>query len=248
MFLHWGPGGNAAVERRWFGEETLIDFWDQPRFSGPRAFDELVSAAERRLDELCASAQGPIHLIAHSFGGKIAQALAVRVPEKISRLTLLGVGHDPWKAYIHFAGFLSARNSALKSLAQQADRSRGFEELWALLGLMSQVPDVPSLYWKNETARLRYSALAQGLDLLDFGCLGEVLRGFAGSVSPPQPIALKAGVPVRCFLGANDPMQNIAEEANAWKTIFPGCEVSILPDVGHFVHFESPASVWLTGV
>jgi pimeloyl-ACP methyl ester carboxylesterase len=245
IFLHWGPGGNAEVERRWFGKQTAIDFWDQPKLSGPRAYDELVSAAEARLGDLCALAQGPIHLIAHSFGSKIAQTLAERAPEKISGLTLLAAGHDPWKAYIQFAYFLSAQHNSLKALAQQADRSRQFDELWGLLGTMAQIPDVQRLYWKNEKARLQYQAFASGLDLVDFGCLAEVLKGFADATPALKPLRLKSGVRVRCVLGANDPLQNTAEEADAWKSIFPGCEISVLPNVGHFVHFESAPSQWL---
>src|ERR1700737_4149464 len=83
LFLHWGPGCNAEVERRWFGDGTLIDWWDQPKVTGPQAFETIASAARARLDDLHALTGDPLHLIAHSFGGKLAQALAESSPEKI---------------------------------------------------------------------------------------------------------------------------------------------------------------------
>ncbi len=245
LFLHWGPGCNAEVERRWFGEQIGIDWWDQPKVSGPPAFAKLGDAALARLDELYRSAGHPIHLIAHSFGGTLAQHLAEKSPEKIAGITLLSCGVDPWMSYIRFARYLSSYKPELNEASQTATRTRRPEDLWKLIQLSMQVPNLQAHYWKNEKARSRYLQLSQGVESLDFSVFELTLNEFTGPFAQPKTISLPQGVRVRCFLGSGDPMVDAVEEAKAWERVFPQCESIIVPQAGHFVQFEADPSQWL---
>jgi pimeloyl-ACP methyl ester carboxylesterase len=245
LFLHWGPGCNAQVERRWFGDQTLIDFWDQPKVQGPNAFDQVVEAAQGRLDEHFEKSHGPQHLLAHSFGGRIAYELARRSPQKIRGITLLGSGFDPWMSYLRFAEYLSRFNPALKEMSRKAHQTRTPEDLFGIIQTSVQVPNFQAHYWVNKEARNRYAEISQNLALIDMGALATVLGEFTGTPAQAEKVQLPKEVPVRLFIGDGDPMANAEEDARIWRHAFSGCELTVVSNAGHFVHFEASPAVWL---
>jgi pimeloyl-ACP methyl ester carboxylesterase len=99
LFLHGGPGRDAAAERAWFGASIPVDWWDQPSVAGlERPFRALCDAAQGRLEHWHAASGAPVPLLAHSFGAAIAHALYLRRPELISQLVLLTPVFDPLAA------------------------------------------------------------------------------------------------------------------------------------------------------
>lgn len=245
LFLHWGPGCNAEVERRWFGDSTLIDFWDQPKVSGTERFNQLVAAAQVRLDKQFEKSNEPQHLLAHSFGGRLAYELARRSPQKIAGVTLLGSAFDPWMSYLRFAEFLSRFNPSLKDASKKAHQTRTPEDLFGMFQMCAQIPDFNAYYWSNPEARSRYAELSQGLALIDMEQLVSTLGEFTGPPAQPESVALMKHTPVRLFVGEDDAMANAEEDAKVWTRAFSNCELTVIPHAGHFVHFESNPSVWL---
>jgi pimeloyl-ACP methyl ester carboxylesterase len=245
LFLHWGPGCNAEIERRWFGNQTLIDFWNQPKVSAPGSFNQIVEAALDRLDELFEQSNKPQHLLAHSFGGRLAYELARLSPQKIQGITLLGSTFDPWMSYLRFAEFLSRFNPTLSELSKKADQTRTPEDLFGMFQLCAQIPDFHKYYWSNPEAMAQYNKLANGVDLIDMDMLVSTLGEFVGTPKQPQPVALLKNTPVRLFVGEGDPMANAEEDAKTWSRAFMNCELTVVPHAGHFVHFEAEPSVWL---
>src|SRR5712691_2625591 len=98
LFVH-GYGGNAMqwlYQFRFFWQKMRViapdlrghDFSDDPA-KVPYTMAGLVDDLQVVLDAL--QVQGPIHLIAHSFGGAISTEYALRYPENLHSLVLVGV-------------------------------------------------------------------------------------------------------------------------------------------------------------
>ena len=98
FFVH-GYGGSASHwlhQLRFFGQSMRVLAPDQRGHALsddpvelPYTMDGLVDDLEVILDAL--QVQGPIHLIGHSFGGAVASEYAVRHPEQLHSLVLIGV-------------------------------------------------------------------------------------------------------------------------------------------------------------
>src|SRR5215467_7359945 len=98
LFVH-GYGGSASHwlhQLRFFGQSMQVLAPDQRGHALsddpvglPYTMDGLVDDLEVVLDAL--QVQGPIHLIGHSFGGAVASEFAVRNPERLHSLVLIGV-------------------------------------------------------------------------------------------------------------------------------------------------------------
>ncbi|RYZ65934.1 MAG: hypothetical protein EOP09_13485 [Proteobacteria bacterium] len=162
LFLHWGPGGNAQVEREYFPAHLGIDFWDRPRNSHPSAFTDGVNATQSHLEKLHA-VHGPIDLIAHSFGCAIALELSFRVPTLIRSITLLSGNEDVVRGTYQLAGELVKRGLGSLDLAptlQAAERFQSWESFQALIPALFTVPHLFSYYWAPEShqAQEKYNA------------------------------------------------------------------------------------------
>lgn len=92
---------------------------------GDKVFDDLVNAVERALESV---APGKMHIVAHSFGGAVAAALAVRQSGRVASLSLIapvGLSKQINKSFLD--DFISAeRRRPLKEVLERllADPSK----------------------------------------------------------------------------------------------------------------------------
>ncbi|WP_404478401.1 alpha/beta fold hydrolase [Novosphingobium sp. BL-52-GroH] len=100
LFIH-GLGGTSNVFAPQVG--VLSRFFACHRFdlpgaglspsSGENTIEALVDATIGVMDTLALS--GPVHVVAHSMGTVVAQHLALKVPDRVASLSLIGPVHAP---------------------------------------------------------------------------------------------------------------------------------------------------------
>ncbi len=158
---------------------------------------------------------GPVVLIGHSFGGKVAVVLAARHPDRVRGLVLTGVplmrvtpAPAPPLAYraaraLHHVGLLSeARMEARR-------RRSGSEDYRAASGVMRDV-------------------LVRSLAETDDGTYCDALRALV--------------CPVELVWGANDTAAP-AEVAERALTLVGDGHLTVLPGIGHLTPTEAPDAV-----
>jgi 2-succinyl-6-hydroxy-2,4-cyclohexadiene-1-carboxylate synthase len=161
-------------------------------------------------------------LCGYSMGGRLALALALRIPARVERLVLIsaspGLAND---------GERAARRSADAALADRIEAIgvESFARTWAAQPLFAgQTPEVAAAAHAD---RLRRSAAEHA---------GQ-LRGLGTGVMPPLWNRLgELTMPVTAIVGERDTKFRATAERMGFPTV-------VVPGAGHAVHLEQPAAV-----
>ena len=177
---------------------------------------------EAELDRLEALAPPAFTLAGYSMGGRLALALALRIPERVRRLVL--VSASPGLAD---AGERAARREADEALATRIEAigAEAFAREWAAQPLFAgQPPEVAAAAHED---RMRRSAAEHAAQL----------RGLGTGVMPPLWDRLgELAMPVTLVVGERDAkFRAIAERM--------GLPAVVVPGAGHAVQLEAPAAV-----
>jgi esterase len=178
-----------------------------------------VAALIERLDA------GPVRLVGHSMGGKVAMALALTRPELVERLIVVDIA--PVRYRQGYEGFVSAMLAVdLAKVARRAD---------ADAALAGAVPDAAMrrfLLQNLEPADGRFSWQPN---------LPVLLRAMPELVDFPASLADQSFAgPTWCLRGAASTYVDAAGEA-ALRRCFPRVELLAVPGAGHWPHAERPA-------
>jgi 2-succinyl-6-hydroxy-2,4-cyclohexadiene-1-carboxylate synthase len=177
---------------------------------------------EAELDRLEALAPAAFTLCGYSMGGRLALALALRIPERVRRLVL--VSASPGLAD---AGQRAARRAADEALADRIEAIgvEAFAREWAAQPLFAGQP--AEVAAAAHADRLRRGA----------GELAAQLRGLGTGAMPPLWERLgELSMPVSAVVGERDPkFRAIAERM--------GFPVEIVAGAGHALPLEAPAAV-----
>lgn len=170
-------------------------------------------------------ANGPIDVVGHSMGGKVAMMLALRHPELVDRLVIVDispVGSDDQGEFEHLLdsladldlSTLSGRSDADERLSEPIDdaRVRGF-----LLQNLRRSPD--GLAWQANLDLLRRELPAIG--------------GF------PESPGDSFDRPVLWVSGERSPYVR-PEHETAMRALFPRTQLVTVKGAGHWVHSEKP--------
>lgn len=187
---------------------------------GPVSFEAV------RADVL-ALTPGPIALAGYSMGGRIALDIALHAPERIERLTLIGVSPglaDPTER--------AARRAADDALAEEIERDgvEPFAHRWADLPLFSDQP--PEVAAAAHAERLRQTPAG----------LAAALRGLGtGTMEPLWDRLPELTMEVTLVVGERDAkFRAIAERMAA---AIPHAQLHVVPGAGHAAQLEAPAAV-----
>ena len=248
LFLHGGPGGSAQLERAWFGTALPIEWWDQPRLTmdAARPLRAISSAGVEKIIELTDAAGDPIALVAHSFGGRVALAIANELPERVCEVVLISCGaHLP--SQVVRLGRATARDhpgdKGLEQALRTAEQRNDLDSLLALITVVTSTPQWVRQYFgaHSDEVRSRYCAVAPNGPDVDPATFVAVLR--EQLATPSTPTESRFGGRVALWLGAEDPLLDIHEETAFWRSSFPAMDISVVPG-GHMLHLELPYSRW----
>jgi 2-succinyl-6-hydroxy-2,4-cyclohexadiene-1-carboxylate synthase len=174
------------------------------------------------VERLAAMSPPRFTLCGYSMGGRIAMALAMRVPDRVERLVLIsaspGLAND---------GERAARRGADEALAERIEAIgvAAFARAWATQPLFAgQSREVAAAAHAD---RLRRSAEHHAAQL----------RGLGTGVMPPLWERLgELTMPVSVLVGERDKKFRIIAEQMGFPTV-------VVPGAGHTVHLEAPAAV-----
>lgn len=231
VFLHglFGQGKNFTQIGKALTpdlQSVLVDLPNHGASEWTETFDyvEQADLVAEHLRSTVAS-DGPVHLLGHSMGGKVAMVLALRHPELVSRLAVVDispVAHESMDEFDHLISSLSRLD--LGGLASRGEA----DEL-----LQEPIPEkmvrgflLQSLVRSGDGFRWRVN-----LDLLH-----ESLPAIG---SFPEFDGEQFDGPVLWIAGADSSYVQ-DEHDSAMRQLFPRVTQTTIKDAGHWVHAEKP--------
>ena len=169
----------------------------------------------------------PFTLAGYSMGGRIALHVALALPERVDRLILIGASpgiEDPKQRM--------ARVAADERLADALEDStiEAFAQRWGELSLFADQP--PDVRQAAHEDRLRNAPAG----------LARALRGLGtGTLAPVWGRLHKLRQPVALVAGERD--VKFRDTAYAMSRVLRRPQLHVIPDAGHAVHLEAPATV-----
>jgi pimeloyl-ACP methyl ester carboxylesterase len=203
----------------------LVDLPHHGRSAWNDRFDYLLVADQ--VAEALAS-DGPVTLVGHSLGGKVAMVLALRHPELVERLCVVDVSPVAYDHLSQFEGYVAAmRGLDLASLKQRGD---------ADVAMSEAVPDATVRAFLLQNLRRDGDGWRwqMNLDVLgaDLSVIGSWPEERLADTPPYQgPVLWVAGA------GSDYIKPAYAEAMDRW---FPRNRSVTVKEAGHWVHAEQP--------
>jgi pimeloyl-ACP methyl ester carboxylesterase len=226
-----------APDLRKFGKTTLLP-------GTPERPTDPVTLADDLIAFLDAVGLERVVLVTHDVGGYVGQEVARRAAERFAGLVFFDCPYPG----------IGPRGAAPEHLIEIWYQS--FHRLPWATDLVGYNRDTCRIYFKNLLAHWAYDphAFDDALeDWVDNFMAPGVLRGgfdwyegvwqyrlklLRGELPPTDPIT----VPTRVLWGAGDPVIK-AEWADRLGETFADLELTIVPEAGHFPHWEKPAEM-----
>ena len=168
---------------------------------------------------------GPLHVVGHSMGGRVAMEIARQVPERLSKLVLMDTGLDPLAPGEGGESEKRTRLALLKLARAQGMRAMGRQ--WA--GGMVH-PD------------LRHSPLfEQVLDMLERSSPDKFEAQITALLNRPDAGPVFAGLacPILLMAGRQDLWSPVARH-QAMAQLNPGAHLVVVENSGHMTTMEQP--------
>ena len=196
----------------------LRGYGDRMKVSGQFTMAEAAADALALADEL---GWERFSLIGHSMGGKVALQVLLQAQHRVRRL----VGVNP----------VPAAEVPMDELA------------WALFhGAAAEPANRAAIIDFTTGSRLTKSFIDQvvrhSMENSTVEAFGAYLLSWAKSDFSGQ-VTNDASVPVKVIVGETDPALSAAVMEQTWLTYFPGAELEVLANAGHYPMFEIPVAL-----
>lgn len=232
VFLHglFGQGKNftqAAKSLLPQFRSLLVDLPDHGRSAWTDRV-EYVAMADAVAEHLRGdfAADGPVHVVGHSMGGKVAMVLALRHPDLVDRLVVVDISpgvSDGAGEFEHLLGSLAAVDLSTVSRRSDAEDQ-----------LRDSIDD--------DTVRgFLLQNLRSGPDGYSWQANLEVLRRDLATIGDFPDLGLRFDHPVLWVAGERSPYIS-EEDEPAMRALFPATRLVTIRGAGHWVHSEQPAA------
>jgi len=185
------------------------------------SYPEMADDVSSWLD---ASTAGPVTLMGHSMGGKVAMLIACRHPARVGRLVVVDMAPKDYFWPAHRANFAAMNELNLFDLRSRADAEMRFEgrvSNWATRKfLATNLERLESGGW---TWAMNLPAISAALPELE--------------KNPLEPGDRYEG-PVRFIVGGKSRYVEPGDEALI-RRHFPAAELIAIPEAGHNPHLEA---------
>jgi len=174
--------------------------------------------------DVLAQAPPDFALCGYSFGGRLAQHVALAAPERVTRLVLVATTaglDDPVQR--------AARARADAELADAIEglSAEAFAERWMAQPVFAGTSDEATRPWRQDLLRNEPAALAEGLRALG-----------PGTMEPVWDRLSELTMPVTVVVGERD--ARFGEIAERYRAALPAVSVVTIPGAGHGVPREAP--------
>lgn len=235
VFLHglFGRGKNFTTIASGLEPEVqslLVDLPNHGQSGWTDRFDYAL-LADLVADHLRAgfAASGPVDVIGHSMGGKVAMVLALRHPDLVRRLVTIDIAPvDGAASRSNFPHLIDAMTRVdLDALERRADAHEALREA---------IPETTVRGFLLQNLKRGDSGFAWEPNLRLLRDELDAVMGF------PDMAGSQFGGPVLWIGGERSGYITDADEP-AMRALFPNTERMTVPGVGHWVHSEAPDTV-----
>ena len=230
VFLHglFGQGKNFSTAAKALvpaAQSLLVDLPNHGRSAWTEtvSYEQMADAVAETLRESFA-ADGPVHVVGHSMGGKVAMVLALRHPDLVDRLVVVDISpsvSDGAGEFEHLLGSLAGVD--LDAVRRRSDADEA---------LRGPIP--------NDTTR---AFLLQNLMSTDDGYRWRanlaLLRSSLASIGDFPDVDSAFDHPVLWMSGERSDYV-LPEHEEKMRRLFPATRLVTIKGAGHWVHSEQP--------
>jgi pimeloyl-ACP methyl ester carboxylesterase len=251
LYLHWGPGAHADIEREFFRdreEYSALDLWNQPNLNHlSTPLQSLRASVKEKVCRLLETNQR-IRLVGHSFGAWLAMDILKDSAIDLSRIhsvVLMGAGLNLGEGYARL-GRKVGHSSPADVFTNSHYQSSAFP---SLIGAIAQTPNFQDHYWgasvSSQRAKTNYEKISQTAKPLDLEFyLGAMTDFFQLETVYDFTRIIHENLPISIHLGEMDPFLHVEEDARLWQEAIPHAFVK-RHAAGHFLPFELEPTAWL---
>jgi esterase len=236
-----GSGKNLrSLAQRWSARDPRRNFL-VPDLTGHGASPPLPAGAH--LDTLAgdvletvdaARLAGPVTLVGHSLGGRVALASARQAPASVRDVVLLDIAPGPLGGPADAAGPERATSrkvlEALLAAPGEAGSRRDLRQHLIAAGLTPEVADWLVMNVRVADGRARWTFDRSALARLEESTSAEDL----------WPVVEEGRLDVRCIRGG---LSRFVLDEDVRRLEAAGCPVRTLPGAGHDLHIEAPEAL-----
>ena len=230
VFLHglFGQGRNFTQVAKALMPDlrsVLVDLPNHGRSSWLETTDyEVVADAVAALLQERYADEGPVHLVGHSMGGKVAMVLALRHPELVERLVVVDIAPVTSGGEGEFGHLLdSLAGLDLDALERRADADEALAQ-----------------HVRDERVRgFLLQNLRSGADGFTWQANLDLLRSELPAIAGFPELSGSFERPVLWIAGQHSDYVR-PEHGDAMRALFPSTRLVTVKGAGHWVHSEQP--------